>query len=160
MNGELRPGEAADALAEIQKRQQQVIDRATVPAWYWWVVGVLMVVLAVGVDTRTHLAIGITAPVFVVGMLFATGAAVRSQIFGARVRDGLLDGRGVISILAFVALIVGCTLGIAFALRAAGASYPATIACGVGGLGMGLGGPVLNRMLRRIMLGNRAGVTR
>jgi len=160
VNGELRPDEAADALAEIQERQRQVIERATVPAWYWWIVGLLMVVLAVGVDTRTHLAIGITVPVFVVGMLFATGAAVRSQFFGARVRDRLLDGRGVMAILAFVALIVGCTLGIAFALRAAGASYPATIACGVGGLGMGLGGPVLNRMLRRIMLGNRAGFVR
>jgi hypothetical protein len=157
---ELHPGEAADALAEIQKRQQQVIDRATVPAWYWWVVGLLMVVLAVGVDTRTPLALGITVPVFVAGMLSATGVAVRSQFRDARLRDGLLDGRGVVAILAFVALIVGCTLGIAFATRAAGVSYPATIACGVGGLAMGLGGPVLNRLLRRIMLGNRAGVMR
>ena len=157
MNRELHPGEAADALAEIQKRQQQVIDRATVPAWYWWVVGVLMVVLAVGVDTRSHLAIGITVPVFVAGLLSATGAAVRSQFRDARLRDGLLDGSGVMAILAFVALIVGCTLGIAFALRAAGVPYPATIACGVGGLAIGLGGPLLNRMLRRIMLGNRAG---
>lgn len=158
MNRDLNPADAANALAEIQKRQQQVIDRAAVPAWYWWVVGVLMVVLAVGVDTRTHLAIGITVPVFVVGMLSATGAAVRSQFRDARLRDGLLDGRGVIAILGFVALIVGCTLGIAFALRAAGVSYPATIACGFGGLVMGLGGPVLNRLMRRIMLSNRAGV--
>ena len=158
MNGELHPGEAADALAEIHKRQQQVIDRALVPAWYWWVVGALMVVLAVGVDTRTHLALGITIPVFVVGMLAATGVAVRSQFLDARVHDELLDGTGVIAILVFVALIVGCTIGIAFALRAAGVSYPATIACAFGGVAMGLGGPVLNRQLRRIMLGNRAGI--
>ena len=158
MNSELYPGEAADALAEIHKRQQQVIDRALVPAWYWWVVGALMVVLAIGVDTRTHLALGITIPVFVVGMLAATGAAVRSQFLYARVHDRLLDGTAVIAILGFVALIVGCSLGIAFGLRAAGVSYPATIGCGVGGLVMGLGGPVLNRQLRRIMLGNRAGI--
>ncbi|MBO0830879.1 MAG: hypothetical protein J2P29_02805 [Actinobacteria bacterium] len=158
MNSELHPGEAAEALAEIQKRQQQVIDRAIVPAWYWWAVGVLMVVLAIGVDTRTHVALGITIPVFVVGMLAATGAAVRSQVFDARVRDTLLDGRGVMAILGFVAVIVGCTLGIAFGLRAAGASYPATIGCAVGGLAMGLGGPVLNRVLRRIMMANRAGL--
>lgn len=159
MNSELHPGEAVDALAQIRKRQQQVIDRAIVPAWYWWVVGVLMVVLAVGVDTRTHLALGITIPVFVVGMLVATGAAVRSQFLDARVHGGLLDGMAVGAILGFVALIVGCSLGIAFGLRAAGASYPATIGCGVGGLMMALGGPVLNRQLRRIMLGNRAGTT-
>ena len=158
MNSELHPGEAADALAEIRKRQEQVIDRAIVPAWYWWAVGALMVVLAVGVDTRTHLALGITIPVFVVGILSATGAAVRGQFRDARVHDALLDGRGVMAILVFVGLIVGCTIGIAFALRAGGVSYPATIACAVGGLSMGLGGPLLSRLLRRIMLGNRAGV--
>ena len=157
MNSELHPGEAADALAEIRKRQQQVIDRATVPVWYWWVVGALMVVLAVGVDTRTHLALGITIPVFVVGMLAATGAAVRSQFLHAKVHDTLLDGMAVMAILGFVALIVGCSLGIAFGLRAAGVSHPATIGCLVGGLIMGVGGRVLNRHLRRIMLGNRAG---
>lgn len=158
VNSELHPGEAADALAEIRKRQQQVIDRAIVPAWYWWAVGALMVVLAVGVDTKTHLALGITIPVFVVGMLAATGVVVRSQVLDARVHGSLLDGTAVLAILGFVALIVGCSLGVAFGLRAAGASYPATIGCGVGGLMMALGGPILNRQLRRIMLGNRAGI--
>jgi len=38
--------------------------------------------------------------------------------------------------------------------------YPATLACVAGGLVMGLGGPVLMRVLREIMLGNRTGVTR
>jgi hypothetical protein len=160
VNSELHPGEAAAALAEIQKRQQQVIDRAAVPAWYWWVVGALMVVLAVGVDTKTHLALGITIPVFVVGILSATSGAVVSQFRDARLRDGLLDGRGVIAILVFVWLIVGGTIGVAFALRAVGVSYPATIACAAGGVAMGLGGPALNRHLRRIMLGNRAGLQR
>jgi hypothetical protein len=85
---------------------------------------------------------------------------VRSQFLRARLRDGLLDGRGVAAILGFVALIVGCTLGLAFGLRAVGVSYPATLACVAGGIAMGLGGPVLMRTLRRIMLGNRAGSTR
>jgi len=55
---ELHADEAAQALAEIQRRQQQVIDQATVPGWYWWSVGALMVVLAVGVDIRTPGALG------------------------------------------------------------------------------------------------------
>ena len=158
MNSEFHPGEAADVLAEIRNRQQQVIDRAMVPVWYWWTVGMLMVVLGVGVDTRTHLALGITIPVFVLGMLSATGGAVRSQFRDARLHDSLLAGRGVMAILVFDWLIVGCTIGIAFALRAVGVSYPATVACAVGGLAMGLCGPVLSRKLRRIMLANRAGV--
>jgi len=83
--------------------------------------------------------------------------AVRGQFRQARLRNGLLDGRGVAAILGFVALIVGGTLGIAFGLRAAGIHYPATLACLAGGVAMGLGGPVLMRTLRRIMLGNRAG---
>ena len=157
---DLHADEAAEALAEIQRCQQQVIDQATVPGWYWWSVGALMVVLAVGVDTRTPAVLGVAVAVFVVGLLSATGVVVRSQFLRARLRDGLLDGRGVVAILGFVALIVGCTLGLAFGLRAAGVSHPATLACLVGGIALGLGGPVLMRMLRQIMLGNRAGSTR
>lgn len=157
---DLHADEAAQALAEIQRRQQQVIDQATVPGWYWWSVGALMVVLAAGVDTRTPAALGGAVAVFVVGLLSATGVVVRSQFLQARLRDGLLDGRAVVAILGFVALIVGCTLGLAFGLRAAGVHYPATLACLAGGIALGLGGPVLMRALRRIMLGNRAGSTR
>jgi hypothetical protein len=57
-------------------------------------------------------------------------------------------------------VIAGGTIGLAFALRGAGAHYPATWACLAGGLVMGLAGPVLNRWLRRVMLGNRAGSAR
>jgi hypothetical protein len=160
MDEEPHTGDAARALAEIRRRQQQVIDQATVPGWYWWAVGALMVVLAVGVDVRTPAAVGAAVPVFVVGLLSATGVAVRGQFRQARLRNGLLDGRGVAAILGFVALIVGGTLGIAFALRAGGVHYPATLACLAGGIVMGLGGPALMRTLRRIMLGNRAGSPR
>jgi hypothetical protein len=156
MDEEPHTGEAARALAEIRRRQQQVIDQATVPGWYWWTVGALMVVLAIGVDIRSTAAIGATVPVFAVGLLAATGMAVRGQFRQARLRNGLLDGRGVSAILSFAALIVAGTLGLAFALRAAGTHYPATLACLAGGIVMGLGGPVLMRALRRIMLGNRA----
>ena len=151
--------DAAAALTEIHRRQQQVIDQATVPGWYWWAVGALMVVLAAGVDTRTPAAVGGAVTVFVIGLLSATGAMVRGQ-FRARLANGLLDGRGVAAILGFVAVIVGGTLGLAFALRAAHVHYPATLACLAGGVAMGLGGPVLMRSLRRIMLGNRAGSPR
>jgi len=157
---DLHADEAARALAEIQRRQQQVIDQATVPGWYWWSVGALMVVLAVGVDIRTPAALGGAVAVFVVGLLSATGVVVRNQFLRARLRDGLLDGRAVVAILGFVALIVGFTLGLAFGLRAVGVHYPATLACLAGGIALGLGGPVLMRTLRRIMLGNRVGSTR
>jgi len=160
MGDELQSADAGEALAEIQNRQRQVIDLAMVPHWYWWAVGALMVVLAVGVDTRTPAAIGATVPVFVVGLLSATGVVIRAQFRDAQLRKGLLDGSGVLAILSFVAVIIGISLGTAFALRAAGVSYPATLGCLVGGLLMGLGGPILMRGLRQIMLRNRVGSPR
>src|SRR6266702_3340764 len=57
MSNEPSPAEAAQALADIQLRQQQVIDLAMIPVWYRWAVGALMVVLAAGVDSRAPLAI-------------------------------------------------------------------------------------------------------
>ena len=160
MSDEVSPAEAAQALADIQLRQQQVIDLAMIPAWYWWAVGALMVVLAVGVDSHSPVVLGLTVPVFVLGMLAATGWVVGRAFRHAQLRNGLLDGRGVVTILGFVAVIVGGTIGLAFWLRAAGAGHPATLACVAGGLVMGAGGPVLMRRLRAIMLSNRAGVAR
>jgi hypothetical protein len=160
MNEEPRAGDAARALGEIRRRQRQVIDQATIPGWYWWAVGALMVALAAGVDIRTPAALGVAVPVFAIGLLLATGAAVRGQYSQARLRNGLLDGRAVAAILGFTALIAGGTIGVAFALRAGGVPYPATLACLAGGITMGLGGPLLMRTLRRIMLGNRAGSPR
>jgi hypothetical protein len=160
MSDEVSPAEAAQALADIQLRQQQVIDLATIPAWYWWAVGALMVVLAVGVDSHSPVVLGLTIPVFVIGMLAATGWVVGRAFRHAQIRNGLIDGRGVVAILGFVALIVAGTIGFAFGLRAAGSGHPATLACVVGGLVMGLGGPVLMRRLRAIMLSNRTGAAR
>lgn len=160
MSEQPSPGEAAQALDEIQRRQQQVIDLAAIPAWYWWAVGGLMVVLGAGVDIRTPVSIGIAVPLFVVGVLAVTGWVAGRAYRHAQLRNGLIDPRGVLAILGFVALIVGGTIGLAFGLRGAGVHYPATWACLAGGLVMGLGGPVLNRWLRRVMLSNRAGSAR
>jgi hypothetical protein len=119
-----------------------------------------MVVLGIGVDIRTPAAIGIAVGVFAVGVLAVTGWVIGWAFRHAQLRNGLIDPRGVLAILGFVALIVGGTIGLAFGLRGAGVHYPATWACLAGGLVMGLGGPVLNRWLRRVMLGNRAGSAR
>jgi hypothetical protein len=160
MSDEVSPAEAAQALADIQLRQQQVIDLAMIPVWYWWAVGALMVVLAVGVDSHSPVVTGLTVSVFVLGILAATGWVVGRAFRHAQLRNGLIDGRAVLAILGFVALIVVGTIGLAFGLRAAGAGHPATLACVAGGLVMGAGGPVLMRRLRAIMLSNRTGAAR
>jgi hypothetical protein len=160
MNDEPSPAEAAQALADIQLRQQQVIDLATIPAWYWWTVGALMVVLAAGADSRAPVVIGLTVSAFVAGVLAATGWVAGRAFRHAQLRNGLLDERAVLAILGFVAVIAGGTIGLAFGLRAAGIGHPATLACLAGGLVLGLCGPVLMRRLRAVMLGNRTGASR
>jgi hypothetical protein len=157
MNEHPRPDDAAHALTEIRHHQQQVIDLAVLPTWYWWTIAALTVILAAGVDTNTPTAIGTTVAVFVLGILAATGWALAGTLRHAPLRNGLLDHRGVAAILGFVALTVGLTLGLAFTLQATGLSHPATLAAAVGGLGMGIGGPILMRRLHRNMLANRAG---
>jgi uncharacterized membrane protein YkvI len=151
------PDDAARALAEVARRQRQVIELVALPVWYWWAVGALMVVLAVGVDVRTGTSIGIAVPVFVVGMLVATGKVTLGAFRRAVPRNDLLAPQGVIAILGFVGLVVGLTLAIAFGLRAGGVPYPATSGCVIGAIIMGTGGPILSRYLTRVMLRNRTG---
>jgi hypothetical protein len=88
----------------------------------------------------------------------ATSALIFGAYRHARVRSSeLLGGRGAVAIVGFVWLVVALTLGIGFALRAAGAHLPATIATAIGGAALVTAGPFLMRKLREIMLGNRAG---
>jgi len=151
------PEQAADALRVVAEKQSRVIDVATVPVWYWSVVGALMVVLAVGIDIRTPAAIGVAVTIFVLGLLATTARVVSGFARTARLHHDLLGPRGVVAILAFVAAVDVPTIGIAAALRAAHVRYAATIACAVAGTALAVGGPVLMRYLRRTMLAGRVG---
>src|SRR6476659_5953700 len=66
---QVRPEEAARALVEIDRRQEQVIRLAAVPTWYWWAIAVLMVAFAAAVDTRRGPVIGVAVALFVAGVL-------------------------------------------------------------------------------------------
>src|SRR5439155_26672798 len=106
MDEQVRPDEAAQALDEIRRRQEQVIDTASIPAWYWWAVGGLMVVLAAGVDIRRPAAIGVAVTVFVTGLLAATGRVVFRSL-RTRVRNEFRGPRAVVAILSFEAGRIG-----------------------------------------------------
>jgi hypothetical protein len=158
MSEQVRPDEAAQALAEIRQRQQQVIDLAMLPTWYWWIVAALVVGLSATVDAARHrpVVIGLAAGAFALGILGVTGRVVLGAWRRAQWRNELLGGRGVLAIVGFVGLVVGTTLGTAFALQAAGVRGAATLASLVGAAVMITGGPVLTRILRRLMLDNQA----
>lgn len=158
MSGHLQPDEAISALAEIRQRQEKVIDAVLVPAWYWWVVAAGMVAIGAAVDTRSPVVLAVVIPAAVAVIAALTAGMIFGAYRHAQVRSSeLLGGRGALAIIALVWLAVALTLGIAFALRAAGAHLPATIATAAGGAVLVTGGPILMRKLRKIMLGNRAG---
>jgi hypothetical protein len=155
MTGEIYPDEAQRALAEIERRHGQVVDLLNIPWWYWPVIAVLQVALGVAVDSRAPAVIGVVVPVYVVGMLVASAVATMGSWRWVRPRRDLVDPVGVFAILGFVGLTVGVSLGVAFTLRALGVTYPATWGVSCGAVVMVVGGPFLNRFMRRRMLQNR-----
>jgi hypothetical protein len=156
----LQPDDAARALVEIDQRQEQVIKLAIIPWWFWWALAVLQVGLSAAVESKRPLVIGIGVSVFVLGVLSVTGWVVARMIRNAQLRNDLLGPAAALAILGFVAAVVAVTLPAAFLLEAAGARYPATLAMLLGGVVMVVGGPVLMRFVRNLMLANRAGSQR
>lgn len=148
--------EAAQALAQIRDRRGQVIDAAMIPAWYWWLIGGLNVLLGVAVESRRPAFVAVGAVVFAVGLLAGTGWIVRRAI-RVQVRTDLIGVRGLGLILGFVAITVAAALAVAFSLKGAGAAYPATWGQLAAAGCLVTGGPLLMRALRRIMLDHRAG---
>jgi hypothetical protein len=157
MAHEVPPDEAAGALTEIARRRAQVVTLTIIPTWFWWATALLMVGLSVAVETRRPLVIGIATAAFVAGILIETGQLVLGIVRHAQPRNELLGPVGVLAILGFVAAILAVTLPTSFALRAAGVRYPATAGVLLGAVCMVVGGPLLTRYLRRLMLDQRAG---
>jgi hypothetical protein len=153
MDAPVEPRMASAALEEIALRRRQVADAATTfPVWYWSIIGVAMVGLAVIVDARNPVGIGIAATCFVLVVLADTALVVVPRYRRAQWNQELLGAPGALAIVAFVWVVVGGSLALAFALRATGVSHPATIGCAVGAVGVIVGGPILMRQLRNIML--------
>ncbi len=157
MANEVRPDEAAGALTEIARRREQVVSLTIVPIWFWWAVTVLMVGFVIAVETRRPLVIGIATAAFVLGILLVTGRLVLGVVRRAQPRNELRRPTGVLAILGFVAGILAVTLPTSFALEAAGVRYPATAGILLAGVCMVVGGPLLMRYLRRLMLGHQGG---
>jgi hypothetical protein len=152
MTNEVRPDEAAGALTEIARRRAQVVTLTVIPTWFWWATAVLMVGFTFAVETRRPLVIGIATAVFVLGVLVVVGRLVLGIVRYAKPRNNMLGPRGVLAILGFEAVTLAAALPTSFALEAGGARYPATSGVLVAGVIMVVGGPLLMRYLRRLML--------
>jgi hypothetical protein len=155
------PDEASAALAQIRDHQEQVIRAALIPRWYWWAIGVGMIVIGAAADTRRPVVLGVVIPIAALAMAALTAAMIIGAGRGARIKsDQLLGERGALLIVAFIFLIDGLTLGLAFGLLALGTPAPATIDTAAGALLLVVPGPAVNRRLNKIMMSNRAGLPR
>ena len=155
MAGSMQPDEAASALAEIGRRQANVIDAVLVPVWYWWVVAAAMVGIGAAADNKQPAGI-VVAALVIAGLTIAMILGAYQRV---RVRDAdLLGGPGALLIVGAVWVIAGLTIGVAFGLRALGSPAPGTIATAGGGAALVVCGPRLMRRLRRIMMSRRAGI--
>jgi integral membrane sensor domain MASE1 len=160
MSGQVKPDEASTALAEIARRQEQVINAILMPAWYWWTVAAC-VAIGAAVDSNDNVVRAVVFPVAIGVIAGLTVIMILGRYRRARVRSNeLLRGAGALSIVGTVWLVVGVTIGTGFGLRAAGAPIPATLATLVGGAVLLIVGPVLRRVLRSVMLRNLASARR
>lgn len=146
------PREAAEALAEIRQRHEQVLERSLTPNWFWWAIGLLIVGFSTAVDTDNGLVIGIGTTVFVLGICAAVGVVVVRSMRDAQPRSTLLGNAGALAIAGFVLGVLAVTAIASFGLGALDTPYAATWSSLVCAVLMGVGGPILMRRLRTTML--------
>jgi hypothetical protein len=150
--------DAAGALAEIQRRQGQVIEAVLVPVWYWWVVAIAMVAIGAAADTKRPAVLAVVIPIAVLVIAGLTAAMIVGAYRRVQVHSAtMLGGRGAIAIIGLDWLVVGVSLGTAFGLRAAGSRFAGTIGTVVGAVVLVIAGPAVMRYLRRLMLSQRSG---
>jgi hypothetical protein len=157
MTNAVEPAEAGAALAEIRRREGEVIAAALVPAWFWWAVAGATVALGAIVDSRNGVAIGLAAIAYAVAMAVLTAWTILGGVRRVKVRDAMLGPDGAGRIVAFVGILVAGTIGLAFALEALGIAQAGTLATLACGAGLVVGGPILMRRLRDVMSRRGAG---
>lgn len=145
--------EAAAELAEIQRRQGQVIKAVLVPAWYWWVMAAGIVAIGAARDSGDLVVQAIAIPLAVLVMAVLTGVMIPAVRRRVQVHSATEPGaRGAAAIFGMIVLVDGVIVGTAIGLATAHLRYPVTIACAAGAAVLVIAGPLVNRYLRRLML--------
>src|SRR5438270_4837982 len=104
--------EAGQALDEIRSRQRQVVGASVVPAWFWSVIAVLMIVFSACVESRRAVLIGWGSSIYAVGLTSAVLAvALRGR---AQIRPRYLGREGALTIGAFVVVLLAAALAVGF----------------------------------------------
>ncbi len=145
--------EAAAELAEIQRRQEQVIKAALVPGWYWWAMAAAIVAIGAARDSGNLVVQAITIPLAVLvmaGLIVATIPGVRRRV---RAHSATQPGAGAAAaIIGLILLVDTVIISTAASLAAAHFRYPGTVGCAAGATVLVIAGLLVNRYLRRLML--------
>ena len=145
--------EAAAELAEIQRRQEQVIKAVLVPGWYWWVMAAAIVAIGAARDSGDLVVQAIVIPLAVLVMVVLIAATIPAWRRRVQVNDATQpDGRAVAAIFGLIVLVNGVTISLAISLAATHVPYPITIGCAAGAAVLVIAGPLVNRYQHRLML--------
>ena len=146
---------AAAELAEIQRRQQQVIKAALVPVWYWWLWAPPLVAIGAARDSHNPVVLAITIPLAVLVMavlIIATIPGVRRRV---RVHSAVIPAaRTAFAITGLIVLVIAVTTAAAASLAANRVPHPLTVGYAAGAAMLVIAGPLLNRYFGRLMLRN------
>ena len=146
--------EAAAELAEIQRRQGQVIKAVLVPVWYWWAMAAGMIAIGAARDSHDLVVLAVTIPLAVLVMVVLTGAMIPEVRRRVQVHSAAQPGaRGAAAIFGLIVLVNAVTIATASSLAANRVSYPLTIGYAAGAAVFVIAGPLVNRYLRSLMLG-------
>ena len=147
--------EAAAELAEIQRRQEQVMKAALVPAWYWWAFAAPIVAIGAARDSGNLVVQAVTIPLAALVMIVLIGAPIPELRRRVKVRSAPQNenvSRVVAAIFGMIVLVDTVILTTAASLHAAHFRYPGTIGCAAGAAVLVIAGTLLNAYARRLML--------
>jgi hypothetical protein len=145
--------EAAAAMAEIQRRQEQVIKAVLVPVWYWWVMAAVMVAYGAARDSGDLVVHAITIPLAALVLVVLAGAVSPEIRRRVQVHNAAQPrARGVAAAFGMIVLVNAVAISTAASLAAARVPYPVTIGYAAGAAVLVIAGPLVNQYVRRLML--------
>lgn len=147
--------EAAAELAEIGRRQQQVIKNALVPVWFWWVFAAAIVAIGAARDSHDRVVLAIVIPLAVLVMavlIIGTIPGVRRRV---RVRDAVIPAaQAAVAIPGLILLVNAAIIPTSIGLSEHGVPHPLTIGYAAGAAAFVIAGPLMNRYFGKLMLSN------
>lgn len=145
--------QAAAELAEIQRRQEQVIKTALVPAWYWCALAVPVIAYGAARDSQNLVVQATVIPLAALAAAALIGAGIPELRRRVKVRSApRTTARMAAAIFGMIVLVDAVAVGTAASLAAHHFRYPVTIGCAAGAVVLVIAGTLLNRYSRRLML--------